>query len=135
MTGRVDLGVGGRIVFAHRELGCPQSGVVRLATGFADHLTNLRSAFGHPMRVTSCCRSAAHNQAVGGHPRSLHVCDKPHHGLGGAAAIDVYSADASYAPALVRLALEHGWSVGVSRNFIHLDRRDLAGLPPAVFGY
>ena len=132
---KVDVRIGDRVLFSHSELACPMTGIVGLAPHFDEHLAYLRMAFGHPMRVTSCCRSAAHNQAVGGHPRSLHVYDKPHHGLNGTAAIDIYSADASYALALVRLALEHGWSVGVSRNFIHLDRRDLAALPPGVFGY
>jgi hypothetical protein len=128
----------GRVLFTPAELACRASGGLRLAPGFGDLLVILRLAYGQPMRVTSCCRSAAHNKAVGGDPRSFHVFDDPAHPTGGTCAIDIAAADAAIAHDLVAAAMRLGWSVGVPRQgvrFIHLDRRDLAGLPPAVFGY
>jgi len=125
----------GQVYFARDELASPDTGEVRLASGFADALEALRAALGKPMIVTSCCRSTAHNRDVGGHSRSLHIYDDPHHGLGGCAAIDIAVTDSRYRAELVRLALTTGWSVGVGDGFVHLDRRDLAGLPEVLFTY
>ncbi|RDD60213.1 hypothetical protein DRB17_19230 [Ferruginivarius sediminum] len=125
----------GKVLFAHEELQSPDTGEVRLHPGFADNLAYLRMVFGRPMVVTSCCRSAAHNAAIGGHPRSLHVHDRPNHGLAGAAAIDISATDGVYRRELLRQALDLGWAVGVSRSFLHLDRRDLVGMTPIVFAY
>ena len=36
---------------------------------------------------------------------------------------------------LIKCALDSGWSVGVAKTFIHLDRRDMVGLQPGIFGY
>lgn len=132
---------GQRVLFSVAELACRGSGMLALDPLFAKLLLELRQAFGRPMVVTSCCRSAAHNRAVGGHPRSLHVCDDDrfHKALAGAAAIDIACPDGGYARALVYLALSRAWSVGIRQTgagqMVHLDRRDLAGLAPAAFGY
>lgn len=123
------------ILFSQAELQCPKTGVVRLADGFAAYLVELREAFGEPMIPTSCCRSEEHNHAIDGHPRSLHVYDRNWHGLNGTAAIDIGWPHPAYRRHLLSLALDFGWSVGVAKNFIHLDRRDLAGLAPTAFGY
>lgn len=124
-----------RRLFARHELACRASGVVKLHPGFADHLAWLRLSLGQPMVVTSCCRSAAHNQAVGGNARSLHVYDHPAHGAAGTCALDVRRGTAGYNMTLLRLAVEKGWSVGVARSFFHLDRRVDLGLAQNVFGY
>lgn len=123
------------ILFSRAELADRASGHGRLAPGFGEKLAMLRMVFGRPMRVNSCCRDAARNRAIGGHPRSLHVWDANAHGLDGAAAVDIATPDGAYALGLTLTALDLGWSVGVAKGFIHLDRRDLAGLNPAVFGY
>lgn len=125
----------GRVLFAHHELACEATGVVRLAPGFGAELIKLRAAFGKAMTVSSCCRSAAHNRAVRGNARSLHVYDEPAHPTGGTCAIDIRSQDAAYAAELVMLAMAMGWSVGVATWGVHLDRRGTVGLPQAVFGY
>lgn len=126
----------GKVLFTVAELACKGSGQVRLATGFAEKLVLLRLSWGRPMRLTSACRSSQHNAAVGGHPRSLHICDQPAHGLDGAAAVDVAVADITQAWELDFIAKGLGWSVGVPKaGFLHLDRRDLAGLPRGLFGY
>ncbi len=128
----VDPGI---MLFSHDELACRTTGEARLAEGFASELTRLRVAFGRAMIVTSCCRSKEHNQALGGHPRSLHVYDEPHHKVDGTAAIDIATPDPLYYWELLSHALRLGWSVGASKTFLHLDRRDFAGLFPGAFGY
>lgn len=125
----------GRVLFSHDELADRETGEVRLHSGFADELQKLRLAFGRPMVVTSCCRSAERNARIGGHPRSLHVYDAPNHGLAGAAAIDIAAPDGPFKLELIRHAIALGWSVGASKSFVHLDRRDIAGLAPALFTY
>lgn len=126
----------GRVLFTDDELRCKGSGLLRLAQGFAQHLRELRLEFGRPMVVTSCCRSHEHNRRVGGHPHSLHVCDRPHWPTGGAAAIDIACHDPAERARLARLALNLGWSVGVAGTFVHLDRRgEYTPRPQAVFLY
>ena len=128
-------GPDGRVLFSAEELACPDTGRVKLAPGFAAALRDLRLDFKRPMIVTSCCRSAAYNGRIGGHPHSLHVWDTPHHDTGGTAAIDIAMTDARERRRLVACAITHGWSVGVAQTFLHLDRRGIAGLPAALFTY
>ena len=125
----------GRLLFSEAELRCKLTHKIELDPRFATMLVTLRLAFDESMTPTSCCRSAAHNQAEGGHPRSLHVYDLPWHEVKGTCAIDIRSKNTAYARRLVAVALGLGWSVGVNKRFIHLDRRDLAGLEPGLFGY
>jgi len=123
--------------FSPAEMACKGSGLIRLHPGFMDALQELRRCFDKPMTITSACRSAAHNRKVGGHPRSLHVCDAPQHpGQEGTLAVDIAVTGAAAAWELGLLALNMGWSVGVPKaGFIHLDRRDMVGLPRGLFGY
>lgn len=125
--------------FPAYELRCKGSGLIILAPGFGEDLQDLRTKFGKPMDPSSVCRSKAHNEAVGGHPRSLHVCDFPHHPTGGTCCIDVRAHERhmkAYRQELMDLALDLGWSVGVHPAFLHLDMRTrYAGLPQARFTY
>ena len=123
------------LLFSHKELQCPATSIVQLADGFAFALRDLRVAWGRPMKVNSACRSRDHNTAIGGHPKSLHVYDASAHGLNGCAAIDIALADPAQRGTLVILAWGMGWSIGHAKTFLHLDRRDLAGLPQGMFGY
>ncbi|MCW5727263.1 D-Ala-D-Ala carboxypeptidase family metallohydrolase [Parvibaculum sp.] len=128
----------GRLLFSRAELACKGTGMLRLAPGFGEKLVALRLAFGQPMTVTSCCRAAAHNARVGGHPRSLHVADDPSHPTGGTAAIDIAMRDGVYALKLLGAAERLGWAVGINfaKNFIHLDRRADFGIgDPRLFSY
>lgn len=128
----------GRILFSEAELACKGSGMLILAPGFGEALVRLRMDFGRPMSVTSACRSAAHNARIGGHPRSLHVCDKPYWPTGGCCAIDIAMRDGAYNLRLLGLAERQGWAVGINfqKNFIHLDRRaDFNAGEPSLFPY
>lgn len=125
--------------FSTAELRCKGSGKLILAPGFGQALQGLRDAFGHPMTINSCCRSAQHNTAVGGHPRSLHVCDEPHWPTRGTCAVDVGLVEGQHdrlRGQLVELAWERGWSIGFHPLFLHLDlRTEYAGLTQAEFTY
>ena len=121
--------------FSHRELACKSTGVVRLAPHFLDELIALREEYAKPMPVSSCCRSEAHNKHIGGHPRSLHVYNTPYHPTNGTCAIDITVSNGFDKADIVRIALNRGWGVEVAKNFVHLDRRDFAGLPQTIYPY
>ncbi|MEA2037039.1 MAG: D-Ala-D-Ala carboxypeptidase family metallohydrolase [Nanoarchaeota archaeon] len=121
----------GKTLFTKEELQCRASGQYRLAKGFVDALQALRVELDESMYVSSCCRSTEHNKTVGGAPGSFHICD----GSDGCCAIDISIKSSAYAAKLVKLALNKGWSVGVSSKFIHLDRRTDFDREQKLFGY
>lgn len=122
--------------FSADELRCKGSGMLIVSNEFMDALQQLRNELSRPMRLTSACRSAEHNRNVGGHPRSLHVCDEPARPeQDGCLAVDVAIVDGTYRGHLVSTAWQLGWSVGWNRSFVHLDRRDLVGLSQNTFDY
>lgn len=122
--------------FRHAELACRKSGVVKLAEGFGNRIDDVREAWGKVLKVNSCCRSAGHNKAVGGHLKSLHVYDIPMHPTGGTCAIDFAFADGKEKGEFVKLAWSMGFSVGVNKGFIHIDDRTrVLGMNQALFAY
>lgn len=124
--------------FTPDELRCRGTGLYRLDRRFAAHLPVLRLAIGLPMYPTSCCRSESHNNRIGGHPRSLHVCDRPaHESAGGAMAIDISTMgyDEALIERMTTTALSLGWSVGVAPTFLHFDRRVDIGMVAVRFTY
>lgn len=114
----MDLVRDGKTYFTVDELKCKGSGEFKLAEGFAEKLLDLRIAFDLPMLPISCCRSAEHNKKVGGADSSHHILE----GIG-THAIDIHCPDPLYRTALAKLALATGWTVGVKRTMLHLDRR------------
>ncbi len=125
--------------FSDNELKCKCGcGLLNFAPGFREHLNHLRDEFGIPMRVNSCCRCYKHNEAIGGHEKSLHVGDNPYHKTKGTIAIDIdtsaYSRDER--EQLIYLAAVNNWSVGLGDTFLHLDlRKYYTGLGRVCFGY
>lgn len=123
-------------LFSFNELACRSSQIYAFHGNFLDELIKLRIVLNKPMSITSACRSLEHNTKIGGHPRSLHIYDKPiRENQKGGLAVDVKSQGAGYNLQLIKCALDLGWSVGVAKTFIHLDRRDMVGLQPGIFGY
>lgn len=123
--------------FSESELKCKGSGVIKLNREFAAMLPALRVAWGRPLTVNSVCRTPAHNQSVGGHPRSLHLTDNPTHDTQGTAAADIAWRGWSTANqlAFARLAFRMSFAVGLHDGFCHVDWRRCVGLPPVVFLY
>ncbi len=126
----------GKILFSDKELACRHCGKLHLAPGFAEKLKELRLDVGLPMIVNSCCRCPKHNKAVKGSPRSFHLTDNLVYGTLGTCAIDIarrgYEADRQ----VITAALVNGWSVGIAKTFIHLDRRtDYTNLKAVIFTY
>lgn len=122
--------------FSDRELQCRCCGGIRLAAGFLMRLNELREAMGEPMIVNSACRCARHNSAINGHPKSLHVFDKPVHATGGTCAVDIRTPDERYREKLKTLALKLGFSVGLGKGFLHIDdRTEVLGFKQMVFSY
>jgi len=121
--------------FTDEELSCPLTGEIRLADGFGAWLDALRDDCGFAMPLTSCCRSMAHNRAINGHVRSLHMFDNSYHETD-TCAVDVGMSNGIRRAALISKALARGASVGVASSFIHIDRRtEYTGLPQVVFHY
>lgn len=123
----------GKILFSRKELSCRHCGKLELAKGFAEKLKELRLDFGQPMIVTSCCRCAAHNLAVKGKPGSYHLSSNSR--AGGACAVDIKRQGYEYDKDLIITALNKGWSAGIGKTFIHLDRRADYGAPAIIFTY
>jgi hypothetical protein len=122
--------------FTKEELACRSTGGLLLADGFAEKLLQLRTKFGKPMPVTSCCRSLEYNRKIGGTPDSFHIYDSLRHGFTGTCAIDISIPNPTDKGNLMSLAWQLGWSIGFHKNFLHLDRRvDYTELKQAVFGY
>lgn len=79
-------------------------------------LESLRGHFGQPIIINSGCRCEAHNQAVGGSPKSQHKLGK---------ACDIYVKDTS--PVLVYEFLDSVMpdfgGLGLYDTFVHVDVR------------
>jgi len=110
--------------FSHKELQCPETSIVHLADGFGEKLDELREAWGKAIIVNSCCRSASYNAKVGGAANSFHIWNREGgKGVKGTCAVDVHVVHAAERWQLAHLAMSLGWSVGVAKTFLHLDRR------------
>lgn len=112
------------------------AGKLVLAPGFAEKLKELRLEFGLPMTLSSCCRCSEHNRQEGGNAGSFHLTENIKWKVPGTCAIDVVRRGAEYDRKLLSTALTLGWSIGIAKTFIHLDRRsDYTGLKAALFTY
>lgn len=126
--------------FTEEELQCPSGKVVKLAEGFGEKLDELRGALGKPIVLTSACRTTAHINWLlqRGYPastNSFHLIDNPKYGTD-TCAVDITMPDSVYRKDIIKLALEEGWTVGVAKTFVHIDRRsDYTDLPQIVYVY
>lgn len=123
--------------FTAEELADRGDDYLRLDMRFAAALPALRLAAGHPLVLTSCCRTHARNALIGGHPRSLHVGDHPHHATHGCMAADVstWQWGDTKRDRFVTIARDLGWSIGFGKTFLHVDRRIEIGMQRADFEY
>lgn len=123
--------------FSEDELACKGTGLLKLDIRFAAALPALRAAWNAPLNPTSVCRAPEHNQAVGGHPHSLHLTENPTHKTYGCMAADFAwrSWPKQRQLEFARLAKKLGWAVGLHDAFVHVDRRRDIGRVPVVFLY
>lgn len=120
--------------FTKEELVCKCGcGAFNLAEGFAEKLEELRNALDKPMIVTSCCRCDNKNIMVGGAKDSYHKVTNDI--SNGTCAIDIKRKNYDYDSHLISIALELGWSVGIAKTFIHLDRRSDYGQDNVIYTY
>ena len=113
--------------FKDSELACPTTGIIQLQEGFDADLDELREAYGHPIAVTSGCRTDEHNKWLQsrGYPASsssLHLIDNDKYGTD-TCAIDMQRPDGARLVELFKVAIELGWTIGFAKNFVHLDKR------------
>jgi len=121
--------------FTFDEISCPLTGLIKVEKDFLEQLQKLRTVYSHPMYVTSGCRSIAHNIDVGGHPDSLHMMDNPKHQVD-TCAVDIRRPEGWLLARLIKWASLLGWSIGIMRDGVHLDRRvQYVGLKRKVFTY
>lgn len=110
--------------FEFKELACKKTGEAKFGGDFISALDALREVYGKQMIVNSCARSKIHNDEIEGSSKhSMHVYDFPYHNTGGCIAIDIAMTDAVDRAKLIKLALATDWTVGISKTFLHLDRR------------
>ena len=69
-----------------------------------------------PFKITSCYRSPSKNRSVGGAPGSMHLKGR---------AVDIACADGETRAAIAKAALDLGLSIGIMKNAIHLDNREV----------
>ena len=74
----------------------------------------LRAIVNEPLHVTSSYRSKSYNSAVGGSKTSYHLQDR---------AVDLKCDNGTLRAKIVKAALKYKLSVGVAKNFIHIDNR------------
>lgn len=125
--------------FSEEEFRCKCGcGLFLLHPGFIQKLDWVRYDLNEQMIVTSGCRCKRYNAQVGGHPKSLHICDAPQYSnQEGTAAVDIRAPNGQYRGRLFSVAWQYGFSVGwnAKHRFLHLDRRDFFGLPQTSFDY
>ena len=120
--------------FTKDELKCKCGcGAFELAEGFIDKLIELRTVLDKPMIVNSCCRCDNNNIMSGGAKGSYHRVTN--YISKGTCAIDIKRKNYEYDAKLISIALELGWSIGLAKTFIHLDRRSDYGQPSVIYTY
>lgn len=119
--------------FTDDELKCPETGVVLLDPHFDRALRIFRETTGIPFVPNSCCRSARYNASIGGASRSYHLYEGINDGRQGTLAIDIPVQNDNQRAIMVKDALNLGWSVGVYKTFIHIDRRADLGKKQILF--
>ena len=119
--------------FQPHELWSKDNKVVLLDPRFEKDLFFYRETVDMPLNSNSCCRSIAHNAAVGGAPNSYHIYEDIGDGRLGCLAIDLRVPSDKKRVIMVETALAQNWSVGIYKTFIHIDKRTVLGKPQVCF--
>jgi len=100
--------------FSPAEIACRGTGALRIHEDALDRLQALRDRLGKPLIIRSAYRSAAHNRAVGGSPRSKHLD-------GAAFDIAMVNHDPAEFEAAAREAGFAGFGFYPRSGFMHID--------------
>ncbi|MCK5605482.1 hypothetical protein KAR91_26555 [Candidatus Pacearchaeota archaeon] len=119
--------------FTDEELRCKGSGKILLDPRFERALLEYREIMDIPLIPGSCCRSEAHNLNIGGAKGSYHLFESVDDGRSGTLAVDLKVPSNAVRAHMVGAALNLGWSVGIYKTFIHIDRRVDIGKPQVCF--
>ena len=123
--------------FTKAELCCKCCGSTVLDINLAVMLPNLRQMWGKKLTLNSVCRCTKHNEAVKGHPSSMHLVKNPKWPTEGAGAADIAWRNWQTPDKLrfARLAHDLGFRVGLHNGFCHVDIGRLYGIKPTPFIY
>lgn len=115
--------------FTRKECECPHCGTLP-SISFVNRLQGLRNEYGKPMRVSSMYRCPAHNRAIKGYGKSVHMVLIEGAGYG-AADIKTGRYNNTMRWELITLALKHGFNnIEVCNLHTHIGR-----VPPTHSGY
>ncbi len=101
--------------FKLTDFNCPCCGKNNIDPDFIRQLDAAREWAGVPFRITSACRCAEHNAAVGGEPKSRHMAGQ---------AVDIAWTDRAMLGRIVASMYRVGlvsMAVSKDRKFIHVD--------------
>jgi len=108
--------------FSEKELQCPTSKDIVLAKGFLNCLINEHNEW-LQSRGYSASPNSFHK--IGNDKWDTDTC-----------AVDIAIPNSVFRKDLIKRAIDLGWTVGVARTFIHLDRRiDYTPLPQVFYVY
>ena len=101
------------------KCGC---GACNMDMDFMLMLQRMRTARGKAMKIISPYRCPEWNAKVGGAPDSYHMKGR---------AADIYAPNGKEMFILLELAVENGFSgIGIGKNFIHVDNREIESCWP-----
>ena len=121
--------------FSTSELECHCCGTIRVHEAFLDVMELVREKT-FPLPLISCCRCTPHNIDISGHKTSLHLIDNLKYLCPTIAAdISTSSWEDSENLEFYKQAHDAGLSMGLKNNSIHVDYRELIGLPQKTFFY
>ena len=120
--------------FSKSEITCKCGcGLSSISLGLIEKLQNMRIQCGFPFTITSGCRCAKHNKAVGGKLDSAHLPDP----AGICHAVDIAFATSNQLYAIIGAAIAFGVKrigINFAKRFVHID--DDKGKPqPVIFSY
>ena len=103
--------------FSRKEFACKCGcGFDTVDIALVGILEAIREHFGTPVRISSACRCASHNKAVGGASKSQHL-------YGRAADITVEGVDPKDVAKEARRIMGDFGGLGEYSNFVHVDSR------------
>lgn len=86
----------------------------KMNTDFLELLDNLRECVSEPLHINSSYRSKTYNDLIGGSKNSQHLTGN---------AVDLHCDNGTLRLKIIENALAIGLTVGIAKNFVHIDNR------------